>query len=335
MGFITTPGQLKSQGEFYHQLASMTAAGVTIVQAADMLSRNAPTRKLAALATQVKDGIVRGYTFTEAMKATGRELPEFDVALIEAGEASGRLDQCFRLLGDFYVEGGKMASRVMTELLYPVFLFHFALMIFPTGLLANFVWKGETGPFVAQKLMVLIPTYAIAFFILWSLQSKRSVIWRGNVERILDFIPFVRSTRRHIALARLCAALEALINAGVLIMEAWDLAAKASGSFKIQKAVAEAKPRLIAGELPSEAINRQPVYPELFTSSYKAGEISGQLDAALRRLYQHYLEAATTGLHRLAEWLPKLIYIGVLIGIGVQVISFWSGYFDQINQVIQ
>jgi type II secretory pathway component PulF len=335
MGFITTPGQLKNQGEFYHQLASMTAAGVTIVQAVEMLSRNAPTRKLSWLATQIKDSIIRGHTFTEAMRATGRRLPEFDVALIEAGESSGRLDQCFRLLGDFYVEGGKLAAKVLSELIYPVFLFHFAVMIFPTSLLADFVWKGNTQAFVTQKLAILLPTYVVIGFILWSLQSERSRAWRGKMEAILDFIPVIRSTRRHIALARLCAALEALINAGVLIIEAWDLAGRASGSFRIQRAVSEAKPRLQVGELPSEAISRQPIYPELFTSSYRTGEMSGQLEETLRRLYRHYLDAATTGLHRLAEWLPKLIYFGVLIGIAVQIISFWSGYFDQINHVIQ
>ena len=334
MGFITTPGQLKNQGEFYHSLASMTAAGVTIVQAADMLSRNAPSRRLAALATQIKEGIIRGSTFTEAMRATGRRLPEFDVALIEAGEASGRLDQCFRLLASFYEERGRLASKVLSELMYPVFLFHFALLIFPTSLLADFVWKGNTTAYVTQKLAIIIPTYGAILFLLWSMQSERSRIWRGNVERILDWIPMVRGTRRNIALARLCAALEALINAGVLIVEAWDLAGRASGSFRIQRAVEESKPRLQQGETPSEAISRQPVYPELFVSSYKTGEISGQLDEALRRLYRHYLEAATAGLHRLAEWLPKLIYMGVLIAIGYQIVSFWSGYFDTINKVI-
>lgn len=335
MGFITTPGQLKSQGEFYHQLASMTAAGVTIVQAVEMLSRNAPSRRLSWLATQIKDSIIRGSTFTEAMRATGRRLPEFDVALIEAGEASGRLDQCFRLLGDFYVERGKLTAKILGELIYPAFLFHLAVLIFPTSLLADFVWKGNTGPFVTQKLLILLPTYGFVLFLLWSLQSERSRVWRGKIETILDFIPVIRGTRRNIAMARLCASLEALITAGVLIIEAWDLAGRASGSFRIQRAVADAKPRLNVGELPSEAISRQPVYPELFVSSYKAGEISGQLEDTLRRLYRHYLDAATTGLHQLAEWLPKLIYFGVLIGIAVQIIAFWSAYFDQINQVIQ
>src|SRR5687768_1236269 len=101
MAIIVTPGQLKKQGEFYLQLASMTGAGVSITQGVDLLRRNAPSRSLKAMAELVMGGLVRGQTFTESLRQTGRKVPEFDVGLIDAGEASGRLDQCFRLLGNY------------------------------------------------------------------------------------------------------------------------------------------------------------------------------------------------------------------------------------------
>jgi type II secretory pathway component PulF len=334
MGLIVTPGQLKDQGEFYHQLATMTTAGVTIVQAVDMLRRNAPNRKLAGIANQMMEHLVRGDTFTNAMRATGRKLPEFDVALIEAGEASGRLDQCFKLLGDFYDERGRLASKVISQLMYPVFMFHAAVLIFPTSMLVGMLLQGQGTPFLVQKLSVLLPVYALLLFLSWSLKSERSRVWRGNVERFFSVIPVIRTTQTNLAMARLCAALEALINAGVTIIEAWDLAARASASQRIMRAVAAAKPRLQAGELPSEAIASQRIYPELFVSSYRTGEVSGQLDDALRRLYRYYLETATTSLQRLAEWMPKFIYIAVLIGIGYQIVSFYQGYFGEMNKVL-
>jgi type II secretory pathway component PulF len=86
MALITTPGQLKQQGEFYHQLASMTKAGVTIVQAIDILRRNPPNRKLRAVADRVgESAVLRGATFTEAMRSTGRHLPEFDMCAHRGG----------------------------------------------------------------------------------------------------------------------------------------------------------------------------------------------------------------------------------------------------------
>src|SRR3954469_1498012 len=111
MALITTPGALKQQGEFYLQLASMTRAGVTIMQAVEVLRKSPPNRKLGVLAGRLGETIERGSTFTEAMRSLGRHLSEFDVALIEAGETSGRLTESFKLLGDFYQEQAKLVSQ--------------------------------------------------------------------------------------------------------------------------------------------------------------------------------------------------------------------------------
>jgi type IV pilus assembly protein PilC len=334
MALITTPGQLKQQGEFYNQLATMMRAGVTITQAVDLLRKSPPNRKLGFVAKRVAEMVERGSTFTEAMRSTGRHLPEFDIALIEAGEASGRLSECFKLLADFYVERGRLASQVISALAYPAFLFHFAVLLFPVSLLTAFLLqRGYTGAFIQNKLEIFAPVYALSIFLIWSMQASRGRRWRNGLEHILNKIPMVYGARRDLALARLCAALEALINAGITIIEAWDIAAQASGSQRIERAVAEARPRLLAGETPAEVISAQRVYPELFTSSYRTGEVSGQLDETLRRLYRHYLESATTGFQRIATWTPKIIYFGGMIAIAYQIIKFYTGYFDQINQL--
>jgi len=279
---------------------------VTIVQAVDVLRRSPPNRHLGAIASRLSETIQRGSTFTEAMQSTGRHLPEFDVALIEAGETSGRLSESFRLLGEFYQERAKLISQMISAMIYPVCLFLFAVMIFPTSLLSELVWYGRTMKFVQNKVQILLPVIAVSFVVIWALQAQRARWWRNFLEYTFSMIPVVASVQRDLALARLCAALEALINAGVTIIEAWDIAARAAGSQRIERAVETAKPRLLQGELPSEAISAQRIYPELFKSTYATGEISGQLDDALRRLYRLYMEAATTSMQRLAIFIPKI-----------------------------
>ena len=74
-------------------------------------------------------------------------------------------------------------------------------------------------------------------------------------------------------------------------------------------------------------------FPELFTSLYSTGELSGQLDDALRRLYRHYQEEASRKLHLAAQWAPRLIYMIVLLAVAYQIVSFWSGYYSQMNEL--
>ena len=135
-------------------------------------------------------------------------------------------------------------------------------------------------------------------------------------------------------MARLSAALEALLNAGVLVIQAWELAARASGSPRIERAEMEARPRIVAGSTPGEVISEQSVYPELFASSYRTGEVSGRLDDTLRRMHQMYQESATRRLRALADWLPKLVFFVVLLVIAYHVISFWAGYFGEAQKMM-
>ena len=57
-------------------------------------------------------------------------LPAFDLALIGAGEQSGRLDACFRMLADYYNDRARLIKQVISQLIYPVGLIHFAAFIF-------------------------------------------------------------------------------------------------------------------------------------------------------------------------------------------------------------
>ena len=75
------------------------------------------------------------------------------------------------------------------------------------------------------------------------------------------------------------------------------------------------------------------MFPELFGNLYSTGEISGQLDESLRNLHTYYQEDATRKLHLLAQWVPRFLYFVVAGLIAWKIISFYLGYFDQINQM--
>ena len=165
------------------------------------------------------------------------------------------------------------------------------------------------------------------------MQSKHGERWRALVEALLRFVPLLGAARRSLALSRLAVALEALINAGVNIIEAWDLAAAASGSPALRRAVAAWKPQVEAGRTPSEAVNASGQFPEMFANFYASGEISGQLDDSLRRLHRYYNDEGTNKLQAFAQWTPRLVYFCVVLIIAYNVIRFYTGYFNQISNI--
>src|SRR5437870_8350802 len=116
MPLIVTPGQLAQRSELYHQLAQLTSAGIGLVRALEQVQRHPPARSFREPLGRVIRELGRGYTFTESLRQAGGWLPEFDLALIQAGEHSGRLDACFRLLSDYYTERARTTRQMIADL---------------------------------------------------------------------------------------------------------------------------------------------------------------------------------------------------------------------------
>ena len=327
MPLIVTPRQFTQRAELFHQLAQLTSAGIGVVRALEQIKRSPPAPSFREPLQRLLNELTRGATLAESLQPLGW-LPAFDLALIEAGEHSGRLDACFRLLADYYNDCARIARQVIADLIYPVVLFHLAIFIFP---FAQFFLSGNLPAYLAKTFGVLIPIYAVVALAIYATQSKHGENWRARIESLLRPIPILGTARHCLALSRLAAALEALISAGVNIIEAWDLAAAASGSPALRHAVQAWKPQVTAGQTPSEAVRLRPIFPEMFANLYASGEVSGKLDETLRHLNRLYNEEGTRKLHAFAQWTPRILYFLVALMIAYKVVQFWLGYFNEIN----
>ena len=332
MPLIITPGQLRIRSELYHQLGVTISAGLTIHQALEHIKKNPPSRSLRPMVTEWLDHLLEGHPVVESLRLMGNWMPSFDLALLEAGEQSGRLDACFKLLAIYYQERAQMARQVISDLMYPLFIFHLSIVLFA---FINFIQPGGTAfRFVATILGVFVPLYAGVFCLMYACQGRRGERWRSAIENILRPVPFLGTARRDLALARLAAALEALLNAGVGIIGAWELAATASGSPAYRRAVQSWRVPLEQGATPSELVSQSPGFPDIFRNLYHTGEASGKLDETLGRLHTLYQEEGSRKMRMVAQWTPRLIYLGITCFVGFRIIAFYTGYFHQIDQIM-
>jgi len=322
MPLIITPGQLKQRAELYHTLGVLLSAGLTAPKALEQLQHNPPSRSLRSAIALWQQHLREGASVSDAVARMGSWMPAFDVALVSAGDQSGRLDACFKLLASYYEERSQLARKVISDLLYPAFLLHFAVFVFA---FIDFLKPGHgLARFSFLVLVILVPIYAAAAFLIFAGQGRHGEKWRTAVENILRPIPVLGTARRCLALARLAAALEALLSAGVIITSAWELAVAASGSPALGRAVRGWKALVESGATPAELIRASPEFPEMFASLYASGEISGQLDETLGRLHRHYQEEGSRKMKVVADWSPKLVYFIVMLLIAWQIVATWN-----------
>ena len=333
MPLIISPRQFVQRAELYHQLNQLTSAGIPIVHALEQIERRPPASAYHKPLQRLLNEIAKGATLAESLQRLDW-LPAFDLALIGAGEQSGRLDACFRMLADYYNDRARVIRQVISQLIYPVGLVHLAAFVFLIVLpFAHSQFNASLPLLFAKAALILSPIYGAVGLMIYATQSKHAENWRARIEAFLRWVPILGTARHYLALSRLAAALEALISAGVNIFEAWDLAATASGSPALRRAVAAWKSRVVAGQMPSEAVNLCPLFPGTFANLYASGEVSGKLDDSLRQINRIYNEDGARKLNAFATWMPRLIYMLVALLIAYEVIHFYLGYFNEINAV--
>jgi type II secretory pathway component PulF len=75
-------------------------------------------------------------------------------------------------------------------------------------------------------------------------------------------------------------------------------------------------------------------FPEEMVRSFCVGEQTGELDSELQRLAADYQADGLARLDSLAEWLPRLLYIGVVIYVAYGAVTFYRSYLDQMMRLM-
>src|SRR5262245_382888 len=181
MPLLATPRQLSQRAELYQQLSQLTAAGIGLPQAIECQRRSPPAHSFRAPLSLVSERLAEGSTFYEALVSTGRWLPAFDGALLNAGARSGRLPECFRLLAGHYENSAALVRKMISSLIYPALLFHMAIFISP---LPGLVSSGNFAAYCTSTIGILVPLYAVVGFVLYAMQSQHGERWRSLIELV-------------------------------------------------------------------------------------------------------------------------------------------------------
>lgn len=333
---ILTIGQLKRRAELYHQLGAMIRAGVPLLQALQMASNNASLRASQKTISALLGHMQNGLSFSDSLARVQGWMPEYDKALLSAGEQSGKLDAGFKQLANSYEMRAAIFQDVLKSFFKTFATIHVYLLIFPLSKLIAFV-MGIIGnnyymciPFIVDKIIWFGGMYGLIFLLIFACQGHRGETWRMVLESIGLVLPIYRFAQKYLALARLSGTLEALISTDMGIGKAWPIAAAASGSVHLKRHIETWNPQLASGHTPAELVSHTYYFPDMFKNLYHTGEISGRLDESLNRLQIYFQEEGLRKLHAFIRLVNGIIYILLVARVVFVVASFYIGYFNNI-----
>jgi len=113
-----------------------------------------------------------------------------------------------------------------------------------------------------------------------------------------------------------------LIKAGLPILKALDLLAERAAVPRLRPLLRDVRDRVREGALLSEALEKEGVFPKVYTTSVLAGEKSGNLSGVLE--YYIAYQRVTTGFQ--GRLVAALIYPAILVIVTTLILSYIVGY---------
>ena len=113
---------------FCLEMSLLLHAGIGIEDGLYLLIEDEKDKKSKKMLEQLADLVTEGKPFSEAVREVGT-FPKYVGDMIETGEETGRLEQSFQALADYYDRQQQLMSQIRSALLYPFILMILMLVI--------------------------------------------------------------------------------------------------------------------------------------------------------------------------------------------------------------
>ncbi|HEX5180358.1 MAG TPA: type II secretion system F family protein [Gemmatimonadaceae bacterium] len=334
---------------FTRQFATMINAGLPLVQALDILSRQSENKALQDVTRQVVYDVESGHTVADALRRHPKAFTDLYVNMVAAGEAGGILDTILLRLATFLEKNDALVGKVKSAMIYPAVIMSVAVVAIVVLLI--FVIPVFQNMFASVNLSLPLPTRVViglSSFLKHYWWLLGGAIWGGifmlrqfyrtptgklRVDSFLLRVPVLGSLLRKSAVSRFTRTLGTLISSGVSILDGLEITAKTAGNQVIHNAIMESRASIAGGDTISAPLQKSNVFPPMVISMIAVGEQTGGLDEMLTKIADFYdteVDTAVSGLLSLMEPI-MIVFLGVVVG--GMVVAMYLPIFDMINAV--
>ncbi len=290
-----------------------------------------------------------GGSLSLAFRQRDQFFPKLVLAVTQAGERGGRLDDAFRKLAAHYDSLVKFRNRFLASIAWPAFELLFAvgiigLMILIFGMIygdgsetgiknpMSLFGLGAWGSFTVYSLFVLLVAGAALALVLGTARG-----WFGTLPmRIARRLPLVGKTIESLSLSRFAWTASIAENAGMEAGETMQMALESTQNYYYERLIPEVTAGVRGGRQFHPTLRATNAFPDDFLVLVENGETAGALAETMQRASDQLQETAENNLKVLAVVGFVVCFCFVAIVIGVVVISlFQQVYLNPIQDIMR
>ena len=330
--FEKAPG-IKEKAVFANKLAALVDAGVPIVRSLDLMAKQQKLPMFKRALTKVSLDVNEGIALGTALRQWPKVFDQLSLAMVEAGEAGGVLDEALKRLAKLLEDNAKLQNQIKGAMGYPIAVLVIAILVFlgmtifliPTfsGIFEDL---GAELPAFTQMLVDLsallrspVAVYALVVILLtiWMLgRFYGTYKGRRTIDRLILKLPLFGELILMTATAQFCRIFSSLMRAGVPILMSMEISSETAGNAIISDAILASRGMVQEGVLLSTALIRQKVLPDLALNMLAIGEETGEMDKMLSKVADFYEDEVGAMVKALTSMLEPamIVVVGGIVG---------------------
>ena len=290
--------------ELTRQLATLSRAGIPLVESLAAVTEEHENPKLKRVMSQVKRAVSEGSSLANALQAHPAVFPPLYVNMVNAGESSGNLDIVFDRLATLTESQVRLRGKLMGALMYPIIMVFLGgviitlMMLFVVPKMAEmFEEMGAQLPTVTRiligfsefiagwwPLIFLVMAGGVVGFNRWRRSEAGKPSWDQFTLKVPVFGPLIRLLN----VARFARTLSTLLASGVPILTAMSIVEAIIDNHVLASVVEQAREAVKEGSAVADTLRQSGEFPAMVCHMVAVGERSGELESMLGNVADSY-----------------------------------------------
>lgn len=323
-------------GVFCRQMVSLLNAGVSVVDSFGMLADQTENKTMQTALRDVMQNVAKGENLGSSLRAHPNIFNQMLVNMIEAGEASGSLENSFERVAVQFEKDAKLTGSIKKALVYPIVVLVVAIAVIVVMLkfvIPSFVgmfadlgtdlpaltkWVMAMSEWVSKNFLVIIGVIVVAV-IAWRIFSS-SATGQVIIGRVSMKAPIIGPVVTKTAAARFARTMSTLLSSGISIVDALEITSKNMPNVLYKDAMVYAKDEVSKGVQLTVPIQKCGLFPPMICHMVKIGEDTGNIEEMLDRSAGYFEEEVEVAVDAMMTAMEPMIIIllagivGVLLG---------------------
>ncbi len=329
---------------FLSGIRELLNCGIQSADALRMMSTRLSDPAQKSLATKLWDELRQGRTLSETFRKEPKVFHESVVSLVEAGEATGNLNNVLTRIVESMEEQKAIRSKLVAALSYPclliaiaiglVFLFLFSLLPRIEGLLDSL---GGNLP-ASTKLLIgtadallnygWIAAIGIALGIAGIVSWRKSPNGRFKFDSMILKLPGIGRIIRDTQVLQFTQTLSLLIENGIIMVQALAMSERSLSNMAMRESFGDARVKVTEGVALSTAFKSTGYFDDMALDVFTVGENTGDVVPGLRQMSRQYTELIDRFVRAMLGFVSTGVLLGVFALVGMIAFGIISAVFQ-------